>query len=286
MSALFLALVTVLITHPTEGRIVKRDTCAQLIGEQESCDMRAYAAFTEAVTKGDDGRPNWMARKACNYITSSVDHCGNLLLGDCYSLQEVTDMKDQQLPEIVSKLEQMNIAWDSRKCPVVKAHILRTKGEIEEEEEAPAKVEEDKSCSPKLFEACTREAYETFNKKIQAGPDGRPDWLARKSCNYMTEAVDECGNMLVGTCNTEEEVLVMKDYQYEGILNQLATKVKEWDSEKCPAVKAYVERQNTGRFDASLSEETSGGLSEDAFQVLATVIRTGVDVLYLINTMF
>ena len=61
-----------------------------------------------------------MARKACNYITSSVDHCGNLLLGDCYSLQEVTDMKDQQLPEIVSKLETMNIAWDSRKCPVVK----------------------------------------------------------------------------------------------------------------------------------------------------------------------
>ena len=54
--------------------------------------------------------------------------------------------------------------------------------------------------------------------------------------------------------------------------------------EKC--ARAYVERQNMGRFDASLGEETSGGLSEDAFQVLGTVIRTGVDVLYLINTMF
>ena len=53
----------------------------------------------------------------------------------------------------------------------------------------------------------------------------------------MSAAVEECGNMMVGACNTEEEVVVLKDLQYQGILNQLAEHVKEWDSEKCPVTK-------------------------------------------------
>ena len=53
----------------------------------------------------------------------------------------------------------------------------------------------------------------------------------------MTAAVEECGNMMVGTCNTQEEVVELKDFQYQGILNQLAEQVKEWDSEKCPVIK-------------------------------------------------
>ena len=80
-------------------------------------------------------------------------------------------------------------------------------------------------------------AFTAYKSTITAGPDGRPDWLARKSCNYMTAAVEECGNMMVGACNTEEEVVVLKDLQYQGILNQLAEHVKEWDSEKCPVTK-------------------------------------------------
>ena len=70
-----------------------------------------------------------------------------------------------------------------------------------------------------------------------AGNDGRADWMARKSCNYMTAAVEDCGNMLVGDCNTEEEVTGMKDHQLKGILAQLQYSVQEWDSNKCPPVK-------------------------------------------------
>ena len=33
-------------------------------------------------------------------------------------------------------------------------------------------------------------AYEDYKKAFQAGDDGRPDWMARKSCNYMTAAVE------------------------------------------------------------------------------------------------
>ena len=33
-------------------------------------------------------------------------------------------------------------------------------------------------------------AYWAYQKAFDAGDDGRPDWMARKSCNYMTAAVD------------------------------------------------------------------------------------------------
>merc|ERR1711915_58682 len=97
----------------------------------------------------------------------------------------------------------------------------------------------------KQFDDCAAKAYEEYKVAFQKGDDGRPDWMARKSCNYMTSAVEECGNMLMKDgCNTQEEVNEMKDHQMEGILHQLQQSVEEWDTDKCPVVKAHVERKN------------------------------------------
>eukprot|EP00092_Neocalanus_flemingeri_P007597 GFUD01008199.1.p2 GENE.GFUD01008199.1~~GFUD01008199.1.p2 ORF type:complete len:182 (-),score=46.44 GFUD01008199.1:2007-2552(-) len=92
------------------------------------------------------------------------------------------------------------------------------------------------------FGACTSLSYNAYKAAFEAGDDGRPDWMARKACNYMTAAVEECGNKLVGECNSEQEVTDMKDHQLKVILMQLQTSVQEWDSEKCPAVKAHIDR--------------------------------------------
>ena len=75
-----------------------------------------------------------------------------------------------------------------------------------------------------------------FKTVFEAGEDGRPDWLARKSCNYMTAAVEECGSLLQH-CATLEELNAMKDEQLNNILHTLQMSVKSWDSEKCPVVK-------------------------------------------------
>jgi len=97
----------------------------------------------------------------------------------------------------------------------------------------------------KQFDDCAAKAYEEYKVAFQKGDDGRPDWMARKSCNYMTSAVEDCGNMLMKDgCNTQEEVNEMKDHQMEGILHQLQQSVEEWDTDKCPVVKAHVERKN------------------------------------------
>merc|ERR1712212_172048 len=89
---------------------------------------------------------------------------------------------------------------------------------------------------------CQTDAYEEYRTAIAAGEDGRPDWMARKSCNYITATIEECTNQLVGDCATEEEVNNMKDGQLEGLLEQLSDTIEEWDSEKCPAIKAYMDR--------------------------------------------
>jgi len=105
-------------------------------------------------------------------------------------------------------------------------------------------VEKIKRCKKKTddFNNCTRKAHEKYAKAINAGTDGRPDFQARKSCNYLTDAVEECGNNLVGECNTEKEVTEMKDGQIVQILKILESSVKAWDSNKCPPVKAHIDR--------------------------------------------
>merc|ERR1712055_810058 len=110
----------------------------------------------------------------------------------------------------------------------------------------------------KEFETCRVGAHEEYAAAIHAGDDGRPDWFARKACNYITGAVEECAEGLVGECNTEDEVNNMKDEQIEGILEQLSKSIKEWDSEKCPPIKAYLERKSA----AEDVEETPEGVPE------------------------
>merc|ERR1712184_183309 len=66
--------------------------------------------------------------------------------------------------------------------------------------------------------------------------------MARKACNYMTAAVEECGNELIGDCYSEEDVINMKDHQLRNVLEVLEKSVEEWDTDKCEAVKAHVER--------------------------------------------
>merc|ERR1712002_54390 len=110
------------------------------------------------------------------------------------------------------------------------------------------------------LEACRLGAYEEYKEAFAAGDDGRPDWLARKSCNYMTKTIEECSEGMVGECMTEEEVHEMKDHQLKGILEQLSATINEWDSQKCPAMKAHLDRTNA----AEEEEETPEGVEVDS----------------------
>jgi len=108
---------------------------------------------------------------------------------------------------------------------------------------------------------CVKTAYDDYVAAHGAGDDGRGDWEARKSCNYVNAAVGECGDLLSG-CYGEEETTAQKDHQVETILKQLERTVGGWDSSKCPVVHEYLERQ-AGNTDDEEEEETGDGDQED-----------------------
>jgi len=92
------------------------------------------------------------------------------------------------------------------------------------------------------FNKCTQKAYQDYRTAMSGGDDGRPDFAARKACNYLQDSVEDCGNVLLGECNTAEKVAEIKDNQIRGTLKNLETSIHHWDSEKCPAVKASINR--------------------------------------------
>jgi len=108
-------------------------------------------------------------------------------------------------------------------------------------------------------EECVKLAYDNYVAAHGAGDDGRGDWEARKSCNYVNSAVGECGDVLSG-CYAEDEVTARKDHQVEAILNQLEKMVGGWDSSKCPVVSEYLERQGGDDEDG---EEAADGDQAD-----------------------
>merc|ERR1711970_1310227 len=110
----------------------------------------------------------------------------------------------------------------------------------------------------KELEACNTKAYQNYQTEFGKGNDGRPDWMARKSCNYLTEVYETCGNMLVGVCKSQEEVDNEKDEQLKMASQQVAARIPNWDSEKCPPMKAHLDRLNSDK-EETFQEETDEG---------------------------
>jgi len=95
----------------------------------------------------------------------------------------------------------------------------------------------------KEFNTCTRTAHQTYVDAMKAKEDGRPAYRARKTCNYLVDAIETCGNKLLeNDCNTAETVTAMKDTQISKVLENIGQSVADFDSCKCPAVKAHINR--------------------------------------------
>merc|ERR1712042_222768 len=124
MRVLTILLVTVgLIAGVIGDEMVE---CNKKSAEAEACRTQAYATFKEAIERGTDKRPDWMARKSCNYLTDIIDKCGNILVG-CKTQAEVDQEKDRQLKENLANVKEKLLTWDSTKCTAIKAHEERVK---------------------------------------------------------------------------------------------------------------------------------------------------------------
>merc|ERR1712142_179353 len=127
----------VLIANCTGSSLrIQRDACDQLQEEVTTCTMNSYKEYQNDFLAGEDGRPDWFARKACNYLTASIEDCYGKLIGDCATEEDVNDMRDQAIPGVLGQLSESMEEWDSEKCPVVKNHLERVKEETAEDDDA------------------------------------------------------------------------------------------------------------------------------------------------------
>jgi len=184
---------------------VKRDDCQAIQTAHGECTQKAYADYQAEWAAGDDGRPDWVARKTCNYLTGSIEDCGNKLVeSSCVSQEEVDRMKDNQMAASLQQVKDNVQSWDSTKCPPVKSYLQRM-GLLPTETPVCERVKAD-------HKECTAKAYTDYKTVFAKGEDGRPHWVARKTCNYLTSAIDVCGNgLLEGECMTPERLAKHKE---------------------------------------------------------------------------
>jgi len=144
---------------------IQRDACDQLQEEVHICTYNAYQDYQSDMMAGEDGRPDWFARKACNYITATIGDCYGKLIGDCATEEEVNELRDEAIPGVLQQLSENNAEWDSEKCPIVKSHLDRVNPPTEEDEAqvvefAAQNEEEDEEEEEEEEEAQTSEASE------------------------------------------------------------------------------------------------------------------------------
>merc|ERR1711942_188265 len=103
----------------------KRDVCERTHQEYEDCRMSAYGVYQSAMIARPDDRPDWRARKTCNYITTAIEDCANKMIGECYTEEEVNDIIDQEIPQMMQQLSTSVKEWNSELCPVIEDHLDR-----------------------------------------------------------------------------------------------------------------------------------------------------------------
>jgi len=93
------------------------------------------------------------------------------------------------------------------------------------------------------FNRCTKTAHQVYLDAMTKGDDGRPYYRARTVCNYLMDAIEDCGNgTMEDGCTTEEAVTEMKDTQLSKVLENIGQSIADFDSCKCPPVKAHLNR--------------------------------------------
>merc|ERR1712168_1476384 len=104
---------------------------------------------------------------------------------------------------------------------------------------------------------CTTMAYTTYTSAWAKGDDGtKADFYARKSCNYITETIEECSDLFKGRMD-EDQLNSYKDEQYKNALGNIETNIESWDATKCPAVQRHNDRLNAAEAAKDTKDATT-----------------------------
>jgi len=128
---------------------------------------------------------------------------------------------------------------------------------------------------------CLNDARNNFTLATRAGNDGRKDWMERKLCNFVTGFVQDCSGMLSDKCSGTKNVTYLMDYQFLGYIANDGSfhpkyKLGGWDYEKCPPVKAHIERMKDDEYKELLKKEMGSSNSRVPEANNADLLKTNV----------
>jgi len=111
---------------------------------------------------------------------------------------------------------------------------------------------------------CATMAHNTYTSAWAKGDDGtKADFYARKSCNYITETIEDCNDILED-CMDEAQLNSYKDEQYKNALENIEANIESWDSSKCPAVQRHNDRLIAAEAEKGTEEENTPDADETA----------------------
>jgi len=207
----------------------------QIIVGYHQCVNKEQDIFNQAISQGEDGRKDWLERKFCNFLTGVDENCGEDMVGQCYDEKHVQVWEDMNLEVILDQAESLFTGWDSMKCPLMRDFLQRR-------EVAIIAKGSDSECNQVRteFNQCRKKASTDYVNSMRDGWDGRPDWEARKFCNFHTANLLDCPKILHGRCYTEDQIIKMNFWDI--IDESSVVDIQNWDTGKCPAVKKQLAR--------------------------------------------
>lgn len=124
-------------------------------------------------------------------------------------------------------------------------------------------TKEKKEIEKGAYKLCGESKLKDYRVIMRAGPDGKPDWVSRKFCNFMTAILLVIFTNNVSTivsyfnvkdctegcmpCHTKSEIYAVQLEELGNSLERFSATFKSWDSNKCPMAKKMVQSTNSSK---------------------------------------
>merc|ERR1739838_857881 len=121
------------ITHLLEDipnfRVKRSSQCVSLQKESTKCMEDATIEYMTYMMGEGDSRPDFHARKTCNFVTAAAEDCVTKLMETCKPPggdQAFTKAKDESIKNLLEVADEEDINFDPEKCPIARDDLRRT----------------------------------------------------------------------------------------------------------------------------------------------------------------
>merc|ERR1712106_464943 len=112
-------------------RVKRSSQCVSLQKESTKCMEDATIEYMTYMMGEEDSRPDFHARKTCNFVTAAAEDCVTKLMETCKPPggdQAFIKAKDESIMNLLEVADEQDINFDPQKCPITKEYVDRKAG--------------------------------------------------------------------------------------------------------------------------------------------------------------